>query len=116
MAEPVVEAIRPALHMLLAGVGMVLLIACANVGRGSLARHLRDRRAADGRLVGRPQGELPGHQPGSLLESQLHGVTPQDPITLAVVVLGLSSVALLAGFLPAQQASRLDPVVSLRQD
>ncbi len=53
---------------------------------------------------------------GGFLESRLHGVTPQDPITLGVVIIGLSSVALLAGFLPAQQASRLDPVVSLRQD
>jgi putative ABC transport system permease protein len=39
-----------------------------------------------------------------------------DPITYAVVSAGLAAVALVAAWLPARRASRVDPVVSLRGD
>jgi putative ABC transport system permease protein len=45
----------------------------------------------------------------------LYNVSPMDPITLTTVVLVLGGVALLASFLPAWRAMRLDPVEVLRK-
>jgi predicted permease len=46
----------------------------------------------------------------------LFGVAPMDPATYAVVSVGLAGVALLATWLPARRASRVDPVTALRAD
>jgi putative ABC transport system permease protein len=51
-----------------------------------------------------------------LLRSQLFGVGPNDVLTFAVVTLVLSGVAMLACYLPARRASRVDPTVALRAD
>jgi putative ABC transport system permease protein len=51
-----------------------------------------------------------------LLSSQLFGVTPSDPITFAAVPLVLGAVAVIACYLPARRASRLDPLVALRRE
>ncbi|MPY89356.1 MAG: FtsX-like permease family protein [Luteitalea sp.] len=48
------------------------------------------------------------------LSSLLFGITPGDPLTFAVVVGTLTLVAALAGSLPAQRASRTDPMSALR--
>jgi predicted permease len=51
-----------------------------------------------------------------LMSSLLFGVSPTDPVTYAAVSAGLAAVALLAGYLPARRASRIDPVAALRSD
>lgn len=50
-----------------------------------------------------------------LLASLLYGVSPTDPLTFASVIGILGGVALAAAALPAIRASRLDPLVALRQ-
>jgi len=51
-----------------------------------------------------------------LLSSLLFQVSAADPLTYIALVLGLGGVALFACYLPARQASRVDPMVSLRYE
>lgn len=51
-----------------------------------------------------------------LLGSLLSGVSASDPLTFVVVALGLGAVAVLASWMPAQRAVRVDPITSLRAD
>ncbi|HLG56183.1 MAG TPA: ABC transporter permease [Vicinamibacterales bacterium] len=51
-----------------------------------------------------------------VMSAFLFGVGPMDPVTYAVVSAALAGVALLATYLPARRASRVDPVVALRAD
>ena len=51
-----------------------------------------------------------------LMKSFLYGVSASDPITFTFVALLLLSVALLACWIPARRASRVDPMVALRAE
>ena len=51
-----------------------------------------------------------------LMSSLLFGVNPFDPLTYAVVVAGLGLVGLVATWLPARQATRIDPMMALRAE
>jgi len=51
-----------------------------------------------------------------LLSSLLFGVDPFDPLTYGAVVAGLGLVALVATWLPARQATRIDPMSALRAE
>lgn len=50
------------------------------------------------------------------LTTLLHGVAPDDPVTLGGVVALLAAMAFVACWLPARRASRVDPVASLRAE
>ena len=49
-----------------------------------------------------------------VVDTLLFGVTPQDPLTLAGAGASLIAIALLACFVPASRAARVDPVIALR--
>ena len=51
-----------------------------------------------------------------LVKSFLFGVQPNDPVSLTVAALILVSATILAGYLPARHASRIDPLVALRHE
>jgi len=51
-----------------------------------------------------------------LLQSQLVGVSPYDPLALTLAPLVLLSVALLGCSIPLRRAVRVDPVVALKHD
>ena len=50
------------------------------------------------------------------LQSMLYAVSPTDPLTLATVLVLLFVVAVLAAYLPARRAQRVDPIVALRAE
>jgi predicted permease len=51
-----------------------------------------------------------------LVKSFLFGTQPNDPGTLALAAVVLLSAAVLAGYVPARRASRIDPLAALRQE
>ena len=51
-----------------------------------------------------------------LIRSLLFGVEATDPITFAGISLLLAMIALVASYIPAQRAARIDPLISLRSE
>jgi putative ABC transport system permease protein len=65
-----------------------------------------------GALIGTAVAVLPARA----LESLLYGVESSDPLALAAVVVALVAVTLVACWLPARLAARVDPSLALRRD
>jgi len=53
---------------------------------------------------------------GRFVASLVYGITPNDPATLVAVAVFLAAVALLATYLPARAAARVDPMLVLRAE
>jgi putative ABC transport system permease protein len=67
-------------------------------------------------LVGVAVGLLASLIAARLIRALLFGIQPIDPITFVVVPLLFVAVALLASYIPARRASRVDPMVALRHE
>jgi putative ABC transport system permease protein len=94
---------RPAI--VLAAVGQSLRVAGAG-GLAGLAATM-----ALGRVIGNALYLVPGEHNGLL-----YGVTTTDPAALGAAAVALMAVATLAAFVPARQATRIDPLAALRND
>jgi putative ABC transport system permease protein len=86
---------------------------------GAEPRHIMRvvlRSAVSASLLGAVSGLLAGHAIVRLLGSQLYGVEPGDPATLAVAVATLIVIATTAASWPTRRALSIDPASNLRKD
>jgi predicted permease len=65
-------------------------------------------------LIGIAAGTIASFAVARLISSLLFQTAPTDPITFAGMVILLTAVALLAGYLPARRASKIEPMTALR--
>ena len=117
------------LGLLLASVGVLGVFAYAveerrreigvrlalGAARGQIVRMLI---ATSGRAmaIGLGAGILLSFACGPVLRSYLYGLSPLDPLAYVMVTSLLAAAALLATFVPARRACRVDPAVTLRED
>ena len=67
-------------------------------------------------VIGLVVGSLAALAAGRALSGMLHGVTPRDPGTYLTVALVLAAVSMLACYLPARRATRIDPLQAIRTE
>jgi len=67
-------------------------------------------------LIGIALGMVGSFAVARLIASLLFGTTPTDPATFAGMAALLGAVALMAGYIPAHRASRIDPMTALRSN
>jgi ABC-type antimicrobial peptide transport system permease subunit len=51
-----------------------------------------------------------------VLRTLLYEVAPSDPVTYALIAFGLGAIAIVAAYLPARRATRVDPMIALREE
>jgi putative ABC transport system permease protein len=66
--------------------------------------------------VGVSLGLLAARGLTGVLRDLLFGVQPTDPVTFALIASGLTLAALLACWIPARRAARVDPLTALRNE
>jgi len=66
-------------------------------------------------VVGVVAGLLLAASSASVMASLLYGVRPHDPAVLLIVPLLLFAIAVLASYLPARRATKVDPLIALRE-
>lgn len=127
--EETTGSLRTALLVLLGAVGIYGVISCLvgerlhEIGirmalgaeRGDVLR-LVLKRGLVLLLAGVSAGLVGAFALSRLLASQLCGITATDPVTYAIVSAFLVTVALLATYIPARRAARVDPMVALRYE
>jgi len=67
-------------------------------------------------LVGVGAGLLGAAGLTRVMSSLLFGTTATDPVTFSAVSVILLAIALLATYIPARRATRVDPMVALREE
>jgi putative ABC transport system permease protein len=67
-------------------------------------------------VVGLVLGVLGVFAAGRVIESQLFGITPRDPVSLALAVLAFACAGLAAIWWPARRAGAIDPAIALRAE
>jgi len=92
------------------GIRMALGATTSHVQLGVIARTLRLT------LIGIATGIIASLVVARAIAALLFNITPTDPLTFAAVILMLAMVAVFAGYLPARRASRIDPMVALRNN
>jgi ABC-type antimicrobial peptide transport system permease subunit len=65
--------------------------------------------------VGIAAGVVISASTASMMASLLYGVRPHDPAVFLIVPLLLFAVAVLASYLPARRATKIDPMIVLRE-
>jgi predicted permease len=91
-------------------IGIRMALGATN--RGILAMVLRDSAALT--LVGLSLGLLLAFGAARVASSVLCGVSPIDPLSIAATLALLGTASLLASYLPARRAARIDPIAALR--
>ena len=92
------------------GIRMALGATREKVQAGVISKTLRMA------LIGIAFGTFASFVVAKAISSLLFGTQPTDPVTFAAMVLLLTFVAFLAGYIPARRASRINPMVALRNN
>jgi predicted permease len=67
-------------------------------------------------LIGAAVGAACAFTAGAIIRSQIFGLTPVDPVAFGAALMLMLAALLLASWIPARHAARVDPVSVLRQD
>jgi predicted permease len=92
------------------GIRMALGATSARVQFGVIAKTLRLA------LIGVALGTIASFAVARAMASLLFGTGPTDPAAYVSMILLLSAVAFVAGYIPARRASRIDPMIALRSN